>query len=91
MSLISESTYSDDFKMVLKKSFCGVIDELVFDYGSFENIEEVRAAVAQAILDCAATGQSDAAPIACCAIARVKALVRADDALRPARPKHAPV
>lgn len=87
MNIVSESDYSDDFNLVLRKIFGSVIDDLVFHYGSFENIEELRAAVRQAILDCAAAGQSDPAQIARCAIAWVK--VRTDDALRPARIEHA--
>lgn len=84
MNIRAESNYSEDFKLMLQKIYGGVIDELVFFHGSFENIEELRAAVGQAILDCVATGQSDPAQIVRCAIACVKTRIRTDYALRPA-------
>ena len=77
--------------MVLLKVYCCMIDELVFDNGSFENIDKLRATVARSILDCAATGQTGAAQIAYCANAQVKPLVRAGGELRPAPRKQEPV
>jgi hypothetical protein len=76
MGKISDSQHPAPVKRLLLSVYCDVIDQLVFENGSFQDIATLRDTVEVSLLRYASEGESDRSQLFRYAVTQGKALAR---------------